>query len=592
METRENINPKYTWDLTRFYKNISDVDEDIIKLQSLCKKIASQRGKLNTSDALFAYFKTDEELGKLSEKIGAYLMLRLALNGKDKDALKYSSKLSTISTKMSEMLAFLSFELSKNSDKFYNELKKEARFKDYDRDIDDLIRYKPHTLNEETEKILSGVSEFSCQGDVFDAMDNVDFKFEEITASNGEHLPLTNASYSALVSSEDAEVRRQAFEHIHKVFAGHNLSLSTNFISMLKKCHFYSKQHKFKGVRESKFFGDEIPEELLNVLTSAVNDSLKTYQEYLMLRKKVLGGNYHIYDNYVPIVKNAEIKPTYEESIEIFKKCVAPLGARYAKYIDSQVKDRYVDVFETENKDSGAFNADLNICKPYVLLNFTPSFHWLSTLAHEFGHMVNTLLINDTQPMAKRGCSIFLAEIASTVNECLLYDYLLETTADKNFEMFLLDKFLSEFNATVFRQTMFTEFEMYAHGAIEREEPITYEDLNNCYDGLQQKYFGAGVERGELAKYEWSRIPHFYRPFYVYSYATGFITATIIASRIKRDGKAFADRYIEFLASGESMDSISTLRRLGIDILDKKTFDEGFAIYKDRLIKLKKLLEK
>jgi len=592
MEKRENIDPKYTWDLTRFYKSANEIDADITKLQSLCKKIASQKGKLNTSDALFAYFKTDEEIGVLSEKMGAYLMLRLALDGKDQEALRYNSKLSTISTKMSEMLAFLPFELAQNSDELYQSLKNEKRFSDYDRDLDDLIRTKPHTLSEEKEKLLAGVAEFSCQGEVFDAMDNVDFKFEDIVKKDGTHMPLTNASYASLISNDDADIRRQAFENIHKVFAGHNLSLSTIFISMLKKCHFYSRQHNFNSKRESKFFYDEIPEKILNVLTDAVNGGLGTYQDYLMLRKKVLGGTYHIYDNHVPIVKNAEIKPSYQEAIEIFKKSVACLGPRYAQYIDSQVANRYVDVFETENKDSGAFNADLNICNPYVLLNFTPSFYWLGTLAHEFGHMVNTLLINDTQPMAKRGCSVFLAEIASTVNECLLYDYLLETTTDKDFEIFLLDKFLSEFNAAVFIQTMYTEFEIYVHGEVEKENPLMYEDLNNYYDGLQQKYFGKNVERGELAKYGWSRIPHFYRPFYVYSYATGFISACLIASHIKKEGKPFADKYIEFLSSGESMDSISTLKKLGIDILDKKTFDEGFAIYRDRLNRLKKLMEK
>lgn len=591
MEKRENIDKKYTWDLTRFYKSDKEIDKDIKMIMSLSKDIASLKGKLNTSDAIFAYLKKEEESGILSEKLGGYLMLKLALNGKDKHALKYSSKVSTIETRISEMLAFLPYELSLNSEDFYIGLLKESRFKDYERDIKDIIRFKPHTLSEEKEKLFAGINEFSNQEDVFDALDNVDLKFDDIIKSDGSHIPLTNASYSALVSSEDREVRRQAFENIHKVFKDFNLTLSTNFISKLKKSHFYSKQHGFKGTKESKFFGDEIPEQLIDSLVSVVNNALPVYQDYLRLRKKILGGEYYIYDNYVTIVKNQELTPSYEEAIEIFKNSVNVLGDRYFSYVKNQVENRYVDVFETENKDSGAFNADLNICNPYVLLNYTPSFNWLGTLVHEFGHMVNTCLINDTQVLAKRGVSIFLAEIASTTNECLLYNYLLENSSDKEFEIFVLDKYLSEFNATVFRQTMFTEFEMFAHNAIENEEPIVYEDLNNFYDSLQSKYFGKDVIRGEYAKYEWSRIPHFYRPFYVYSYATGFICATIIANRLQKEGKQFADKYIEFLSSGESKDSIKTLKDLGIDILDQKILEEGFKVYKDRLNRLKILLE-
>ena len=592
MEDRKNLDKRYTWDLTRFYKNEEQIEHDIEKMKLLNTKIVSLRGKLNTSDAIFSYFQICEEMSVVCERLGAYVMLRIALDGKDKKALSLSSRLSILETKMAQETAFVSYELAQNTDEFLSSLIKENRFKDFDLDIKDIIRSKPHTLSEEKEKLLAGIGEFANPEDLYDGLTDVDLKFEDVVLLDGSKTELTGANYSFLISNEEQSVRKQTFENMHNVYMSHNMSLSTNFISKLKKGAFFSKQHNFKSVKQSKFFGDEMPELVLDRLVGAVNSNLKFYQDYLKLRKDNLKlDKYYVYDNYVPVIKQVEIKPTYEEAVDIFKKAVSCLGDKYVEYVDNQVANRYVDVFETKNKNSGAFNADLNICNPYVLLNYKPSFYWLGTLAHEFGHMVNTCLINDSQPLSKRGCSIFTAEIASTVNECLLYEYLLETTKDKNFKLFLLDKFLSEFNATVFRQTMFTEFELFAHGAIEQEKPIIYEDLNEFYGSLQSKYFGKDVELPECAKFEWSRIPHFYRPFYVYSYATGFISATIIANRIKKEGKPFVDKYIKFLSSGESDSGYNILKKLGIDICDSKTFEEGFAVYKSKIEQMKKMLE-
>lgn len=592
MKKREEIESKYTWDLTKFYNSEVEIEKDIEKLKDLNGKIVSLKGKLCSSDAIFSYFKIAEESSILSERLGSFIMLKLALNGKDKMAMSLESKLSRINTKLSKQTAFVAYELAQNDSDFLLALLQEARFSNYDVDIKEIIRCKPHTLSEEKEKLLTGIGEFSNQDEVFSLLTDVDFKFEDVINDKGEKVGLTNANYSSLMSNNERNVRKQTYENLLKVYASHNLSLSTNYISILKRGQFFAEEYNFKSKKQMKFFSDEMPEKVLDVLMKSVNNNLKDYQDYYRLRKNVLNlKDYYLYDNYVSIVSEIKIEPSYEEAVDIFKKAVSCMGKKYLDFVDNQVANRYIDVYETENKDSGAFNADLNICNPYVLLNFEPNFYWLSTLAHEFGHMVNTCLINSTQPLSKRGCSIFAAEIASTVNECLLHEYLLESTNDNKLKIFLLDKFVKDFNATVFRQTMFTEFEVFAHGMIEQEKPIIYDDLNNFYDNLQKKYFGKDVVLTKNDKFEWSRIPHFYRPFYVYSYATGLISASIIVGRIKKEGKPFVDKYIEFLSSGESDTGFNTLKRLGIDICDEKTFEEGFLIYKHKLSQLKTLLE-
>ena len=469
-------------------------------------------------------------------------------------------------------------------------LKEEPRLSDYAFMIRNLIRKKKHVLGEGEEKILSMSADFASGArDIFTMLNNVDMKFGTIS-KDGEDVQLTHAKYIELMQDKNRQVRKDTYDTFYKTFKQNINTIATTYSTSVKKDVYYAKVREYDSALSKALFGDNVPPALYDKLISCVHDSLPIMHEYIDARKQILGlDEIAMYDVYTPLVGDTDDKYSYEQAIDMCIEALAPMGDEYIGLLSRAKDEGWIDVFESEGKTSGAYSWGPYGTHPYVLLNHREDLNSVYTVAHELGHALHSYYSEENQPYPTAGYTIFVAEVASTVNEILLTMHLLDNT-DGNLKKYVLNHYLDQFRTTVLRQTMFAEFEKISHAMCESGQPLTQQTLSQKYGELNKLYHGDVMQTDETISLEWARIPHFYNAFYVYKYATGFSAAVMIATGIYQQREGVLEAYKEFLKSGGSDYPLELLKKAGVDFVDGDPVGNCMDVFGDVLGEFKKVM--
>lgn len=582
------------WNLKDIYEDTKIWQDDLTYIESKIGDFAKFKGHLLDSDgnALFDFLNLELETSTIAERLGTYAFLYKDIHLDDDLGFDLLEKLSAVSTKLSSASSYFEPEiLSVSKEEFFSKFENDERFPRFANYFNELFRAASHVLNEDQEFILSHTSELTNAYDVFEALNEIDLTFEPVLLPDGTKEVLNHATYSKFLIDQKHEIRKQAFTNMHNAYKSMNNTFAKTFIANLKEFNFYRKLKNFEGPLDAALFSRNIPTDVYRNLITSAHNHLPSFYEYAKLRKKALKlDDIHLFDFYAPIT-NIESSIPFDEAFEQVKKSLSILGEDYVETLDVAVRDKWVDVYPNETKTSGAYSCGPNALKhPYVLLNQTDDLNSMFTMAHEFGHMMHSYYSNKNCDPLYADYSIFVAEVASTVNEVLLMLDLLENNTDNEMKKHLIAEFLDKFKSTFFRQTQFAEFELIAHEKIANGEPLSKTSLNDLYYDLNKLYFGEDVFVDEVVKYEWSRIPHFYTPFYVYQYATGFASAIYIANRIHKKEAGAVEQYRQFLTLGGTLDPIDELKTVGADLTKPEVIDNALKFFDDLIKELEKLV--
>lgn len=582
---------KYKWDLTRIFKDEKEYKNTINKVNSLLDKIIKYKGIiLKNSSNLLTVLETDDEIELLTERLYIYSHLGYYDNMADKKFQEYKEEVLLIVNKASSLTSFITPELLSSDYKLIQKyIKEDKKLEKYSLMLERTFRYKQHVLSNKEEKLLSDMSDLlRIPSNAFDELNNVDIDLGKIKNEKGELVNLTSSNYSTFLMSKDRRVRKDAFRKEYAYYKKHINTISSLYIGKVKSNSFISKTRKYDSTLERKLFPDNVNKSLYEKLIKITNNNTKYLKDYYKFKSSELGYKMHMYDLYVNSSVMPDEKIEYEEGIKICNEALKPLGSEYLKYFNMLLNSNSVDVYPKDKKRSGAYEWGTYRILPYVSLNYENNIDSVSTLAHEMGHAMHSFYSDKNQDYLYAGYPIFLAEIASTVNEVLLSEYLINNSKTKDEKNYYLVEFLDKFKATVYRQVMFAEFEKNIHEKYENGESLTMELLCDEYLKLNKNHYGPVIKVDDTIKYEWARIPHFYTSFYVYKYATGFICALIIADNLLKDNK-FKDKYIKFLSSGGIKYPLDLLLDLGIDLNNEKTLNRAFEIFNEKLEYLKNL---
>ena len=590
---RREIDQQYFWKIEDIYVNNDAWEADFERLSGLLHDLPQlKNGFTDSSDQLFDALKTVETAQMLAERLFVYAKMRRDENNADSLYQAMADRAMSLNVKMSSLLSFIRPELLKKSPEYlrgflssHSGLKNEYGFM-----IEDLIRSQPHVLSENEEKLLSMSADFAGGAQqIFTMLNNADIQFGSID-DDGEQKELTHASYIGFMQSDNRETRRNAYEAMYRAYKSNINTIAAAYATSVKKDVFYASARGFGSALERALFADRVPTALYDNLIQAVHDNLSTMYDYVDLRKKVLGiDDLGMHDVYAPLVSGVKGEYTFDKAKTMVKEALTPLGDDYAALLDEAFRDGWIDVYENEGKLSGAYSWGTYGVHPYVLLNHNNSLDSVYTLAHELGHAMHSWYSNHAQSYSNANYTIFVAEVASTVNEILLTKHLLADETDIDFKRYILNHYIDQFKGTVVRQTMFAEFEKISHDMQESGQPLTPESLSEKYRTLNQLYFGEAVVSDEYIAMEWARIPHFYRAFYVYQYATGFSCAITIANNILKNGVPAVAAYKAFLKSGGSDYPLEELKIAGIDLASGQPVDVCMKEFKNALAALKAL---
>ena len=579
---------KTDWDLRDLYKTEDEVYADFEKIKTIQIGMLNYKGKLKTRQGLLSYLKEAKELEELETRFGCYLFLRKSLDGKDLFSRKIESEYQIFAQEIAPKLSFITPEISSNKKEVLLEFSKQKDFEEYNIMLEDIVKDKKHILNEKISAVLNKNASFGGFGETFDNFNDIDLKFGDIKTKNGK-VKLTHATYSVLIRDEDAKVRKQAYNMMHKAFADFNYTLGGLYLNDVQETMFFTNIKKYKSVLDRCCNNDKTSPKVLKTLIETVRENIPLFYEFEMVKKKALGiKDFYYYDNYLEMGK-VDKKYTYEEATKIVLEALQIMGKDYTSVLEKAIAGGWIDVYEKPAKTSGGFCVGVYGYHPYVLLNHTDEFSSVSTLAHELGHAMHSYYTDNTQPITKSDSSIFACEVASIVNEILLVNFMLNNAKEKQEKLYFVHQLLSNFYTTLYRQTMFSEFEHYVYTTVEQKKPILVEDLNEKYKELQASYFGDVAKATEYSCYEWSRIPHFYRPYYVYKYSTGFISACTIAQNILKGDKEYLKKYKNFLSAGSSIPPVELLKTVGVDLTKKQTLRGAFELYKSLLKEFEEL---
>ena len=506
---------------------------------------------------------------------------------------KYNSYLARVMnffTRLDEATAFVTPELTELPDEVLDRFIADPRLKDRDYMLSRIKAQKEHILSEKEERILAQTGEpLSCAGDVFEMLDNAELNLPEIEYE-GKRVQLSHGLYSVIVNGKDREKRREAYQLYYSAYRKIINTLATTYFGNVKRNMFYQRVRGYNSCLEMALFEEDVDRRVYDNLLKVVGDYTPVMHRYIALRKERMGlDTMYMYDIYPSLVEDAELKLSYEEAYDLVLKGLAPLGEEYNALLRRGRDERWIDVCESEGKRSGAYSIGIYGNHPFVLLNYQKTTHDLFTIAHEMGHSIHSYFSNSRQPYAKSDYKIFVAEVASTVNEVLLLKYLLKTTQDAQLKKYLLNYFMDMIRTTLFRQTQFAEFEEKAHAMAENGEPLNKDNLSALYRQLNEKYYGPAVVHDSNIAIEWARIPHFYRPFYVYKYSTGITAAICIANKILTEGKPAVENYFKFLSGGCSTDPVSLLKIAGADLTKEETFLAAMREFEETLDEFEKL---
>lgn len=580
---RSEVDVELTWKLEDIFASGSEWEKALSEAMSLADEIAGFAGKVGESaDTLYKVLETYEKCCLKVHLVYGYAFKMRDVDTTSTYAQTLYSKVMSADVEVSEKIAFMEPEIiavdEETMNKFYTEKPELNKYKIF---ITEVRRGKEHSLSPELEKLLAGANELAdLPYEVFATLGNADLKFPEITNEKGEKIQITNGRFVPLEESKDRRVRKEVFEKYYETFGNFKNTSASLYAGQVKQLMFYARARKYSSTLEAAVDGNNVSPEVYKNLVEAVNDNLDKMHRYVRLRKKLLElDELHMYDIYVPIVKDYDAKYTIEEAKELVLKAVEPLGTNYVNLIRKAFAERWIDVVENEGKRNGAYSSGVYGVHPYVLLNFNGTLDNVFTLAHEMGHAMHSYFSNEAQNYLDSRYKIFVAEVASTTNEVLLMEYMLKNAKDNKERAYLLNHYMDSFKGTVFRQTMFAEFEKTSNEMAESGEPLTHENLTKLYLDLNKKYYGEAMISDDLIGYEWMRIPHFYYNFYVYQYATGFSAAVAIANRVLKEGETAVNDYMKFLQSGCTKDPVSLLRIAGVDMATKEPINSALQVF-------------
>jgi oligoendopeptidase F len=590
---RSDIPQNMKWDVESVFADDKQWDTAYQECSQMLEKIKNFSGTLGESAQKLADFlQYQDEVCQKMEKLYLYASMKKDEDNANPVYQGLSDRIQTLAVKLSADLAFANPEILAIDEKKLADFLKEDCLKLYTRYIHEITRTAPHIRNAQEEEILALAGDLtSAPRNIFTMFNNADLKFPVITDENGEKTEITHGNYIVLMQSPDRNVRKAAFEGLYATYAANKNSLAAMMTANIKKDIFHTKVRNYPSVLEAALFGEEIPVKVYTQLIASVRKNLPAFYEYLDIRKKALGvEELHMYDVYVPMFSQQQTQIPYSEAVETVLNALAPMGEEYISIAKKAFSEGWVDVMENRGKTSGAYSSGVYGTKPFILLNYQNNLDSVFTLAHELGHSMHTYYSTHNQPYVYSDYEIFVAEVASTVNETLLLRYLLDKETDKNRRLRLLNYYMDQFRGTVFRQTMFAEFEKIVHEHAEAGGALSCEYYQQVYYKLNQDYFGDNMVVDQAIDMEWSRIPHFYRSFYVYKYATGFTAASALANGILTEGKNAVEKYKQFLSGGCSKSPIDLLKIAGVDMEDPETLDKAFAIYRQFMTEMKNLL--
>lgn len=568
LQERKDMDPKYMWDLSTLFKSDEDFEVALSSISNDITSLTKYEGTLNNAENVLAFLKEQNEVAKKVNNLFCYASLRKVEDTRETKAQTMFSKAYSQVVSFSTVCSFAEPEILSNDEKTLDGIVNDPSLKEYAFYLKNLLRAKPHTLSSKEEGIIASYGEvFNVPEQAMTALLYADLKFDDALDSEGNPHEVSESSYVLLQQSTDPILRKNAFEAFYEGYKNHINTLCAVFSGVVKTCTTEARLRGYHSSREMRMSNDNIPESVYDNLIDTVHNRMDLMYRYVRLRKRLLKlDEVHYYDLYAPLTQGITDKYTYDQAKQMVIDAVTPLGEDYVNRVQNAFETGWVDVYPNKGKEGGAFSSGTYESNPFIKMNYTGTLESVSTLAHEMGHSQHTWLTNHTQPFQYSEYTMFVAEVASTVNENLLIDQLLKKEKDPSKRLALLNQYLEGFKGTVYRQTMFAEFEKEAHAMCERGEALTPEALSDVYLKLIHEYFGDDMVVDDKVKYEWARIPHFYYLFYVYVYATGYSSACAISEKILNGEKDAVKNYLEFLSMGSSQYPLDELKHAGVDL--------------------------
>ena len=591
---RSEVKEEHTWKVSDMYESTAEWEQALNQVKEIADRIAGMEGRVTESAAnLYQVLKDCDAYGEIIDLAFNYAQRLYDQDRNDSTHQAMSQKVYGVWADVAGMISFIEPEIlavpEEQLETFYKEL---PELESYRGKIAEIQRLRGHSLSAEMEKLLAMTSEMSQTPEqVFAVMNSADIRFPEITDENGEKVRLTHGNYVLFLQSADRRVRKEAFEAMYSVYKQFVNTFAGLYNGQVKQQIFFAKARKYDSTLDAALTANNVSVKVYENLLDTVSANMDKLHRYVKLRKKCLGlDELHMYDIYTPMIADAARKVPFEEAKETVLKALAPLGEEYVAKVKEGFENRWIDVYENEGKCTGAYSAGAYGTHPYVLLNYSETLDDMFTLAHEMGHAMHSFYSNSTQPFTYAEYKLFVAEVASTCNEVLLMEYLLKNTIDKKERTYLLNHYLDSFKGTVYRQTMFAEFEKESNRMAEQGESLTAESLNELYLKLNQKYYGTDIISDEEIAFEWAKIPHFYYNFYVYQYATGFSAAVALARGILKEGEPAVERYKKFLCGGCSESPLELLKIAGVNLESPKPVQDALDVFGEILDEIEALL--
>lgn len=577
---KTNLDERFTWRVDDIYNTDEECLADCERVKLRLRKLAGYKGKLNNSATILQYLKQEEEMEKMLTKIQVYAYMKKSALGATNQTMILNSASQDIGVKAGMATAFASEEISKLENDQLRAMAKDPAFADFKRSLEFMIKNKSHIRNDEVEKVISSVGAFANFDDTFQTLSDIEMPISELVLKNGKKVPLTNSNYSKFIRSEDRQIRRQAYNKLYEAYKRLNITYGNNYINSAKYSNFITQTYNFKTTFERTCFYDEADMNILKVLLESVHEAIPTLKKMQNIRKKALNlPDFALFDVFAPLNNEQLPKYYYSKAVKVITESLKPLGDDYIALIEHAISDRWIDLYPTKNKDSSCYCISCYDVHPFILTNYNNTAEAVSTLSHELGHAMQGYLAGMIQPFSTYECSRLTCEIASTVNEILTRKYLIDNTNNINEKIEAIDSLLGDFYGAIYKQSLYTEFELFVFSKIEEGETLTFEQLNNYYYNLLKTYFGDTVALPNNAGVEWSRIPHFYSPFYVYKYVVGFVSAIIICGNLLAGDKEYKEKYLNFLKAGSSKSPKDLLKEVGVDLLDKNTYLRALKLY-------------
>ena len=596
IKTREEINEEYKWDLTTVFKNEEEFENYFDETKKLIEDFLKYENHVtDNSNTLLEVIEKDNELSRRVEKLYTYANMiadQDISNNKNQERLSKVVNLYELAIKNTYFIRPEILKVDKTTIEKY--IEDNSKLKEYSKVLERIYRYKNHTLSDAEEKLLSSLSKvFGNHDKTYSYLSDSDLTFGTIKDEEGKDVELTDTNYSIYIRSKNREVREAAFKKLYEVYKQYKNSFSSCLDGHIKEEVSVANIRKYKSVFDEALYADELNEDVYNALKDAVHENLSVYQKYFKLKKEVLGlDEMHMYDVYTDLIKDFEKEYSFDEAKEIIFKAITPLGEEYKKDLEKAFTERWIDIYPNKGKRGGAYSGGSYDTNPFVLLNFQSKLDDVSTIIHELGHSMHSYYTRSNQPYQYGDYPIFVAEVASTTNEVILAKYLIENSKNDNEKLAAMNHLLELFKSTIYRQTMFEEFEKYAYDLVENDDVISADKLCEEYLRLNKEYFGDSVVVDDEIKYEWERVPHFYYNYYVFKYATSLSAACDIATRILNNEENALENYLKMLKSGRLYSPLETLKIAGVDMTDKKVYESAIKMFDDTIEDFKVLVKK